>query len=120
MHKFEDEDTGEILNTDVACALFDANQCLCKQYEVRFEQVPDCMNIRQMTDAEIKWLPETCAYRLTFEGKPLLDWHPLNSGTSQSVIDAGISMHRRCVSELEVPENKWPEHIILPAGDISG
>jgi len=119
MHKFEDEDTGEILNTDVACALFDAESCQCKQYEVRFQQVPDCMNIRQMSDVEMRWLPETCAYRLTFEGKPLFDWHPLQSGHPESVIHAGISMQGRCVSEIDIPDNQWEEHIILPAGDIS-
>jgi len=118
MHKFEDEDTGEILNTDVACALFDMQQCKCKQYTTRFKEVPACMHIRKMSDAEMLWLPETCAYRLTFESKPLMDWHHLISGSPITVIDAGISMFGRCVSELDIPESELENHILIPEDDI--
>ncbi|OIP99024.1 MAG: hypothetical protein AUK35_08605 [Zetaproteobacteria bacterium CG2_30_46_52] len=113
MHKFEDEDTGEILLTNVACKLFDDSTCRCKQYSERFAQVPDCMDIRKMSDAEMLWLPDTCAYRLTFEGKPLPFWHPLQSGNEMSVHDAGISMLNICFSEDEVPEDERMQHIIL-------
>lgn len=114
MHKFEDEDTGEILNTDVACALFDSELCRCKQYDTRFEVVPSCLAIRKMSDEEMNWLPPTCAYRLKFEGKELFDWHPLNSGNIKSVWNAGVSMHGKCVSELGVSEESLVEHVIEP------
>ncbi|MDX8388792.1 MAG: YcgN family cysteine cluster protein [Ghiorsea sp.] len=114
MHKFEDEDTGEILNTDVACALFDSNLCKCKKYETRFKEVPACMHLREMSDDEMVWLPETCAYRLTFEGKDLPSWHPLISGVKDTVFESGISMQGRCVSELDVPESSLIEHVIEP------
>ena len=112
MHKFEDEDTGEILTTNVACKLFDSETCRCKQYETRFTEVPGCLNLRQMADDEMHWLPSTCAYRLTFEGKPLPEWHHLNSGSKESVHDAGISMKDICFSELEVSEEEMVDHII--------
>jgi uncharacterized cysteine cluster protein YcgN (CxxCxxCC family) len=112
MHKFEDEDTGEILRTNVACKLFEADTCRCTQYPQRFEMIPDCLDIRKLADDEIVWLPETCAYRLTFEGKPLPTWHPLNSGKTSSVGQAGHSMSGLSVSELDVAEEDRMDYIL--------
>ena len=112
MHKFEDEDTGEILRTNVACKLFEQKTCRCTQYEQRFEKVPDCLDIRKLSDDEMVWLPETCAYRLTFEGKPLPQWHPLNSGNPQSVNQAGHSMSGPSISELDVAEEDLVDYIL--------
>jgi hypothetical protein len=111
MHKFEDEDTGEMLSTDIACCLFDADECACSDYAQRLLKVSDCLNIRNFKTEHYRWLPETCAYRLRFEKKPLFAWHPLLSGDAESVHQAGISMRRRCVSENDVPENAWLDHI---------
>jgi len=115
MHKFEDEDTGEMLYTNVACRLFDPETCRCTGYAQRVEQVPECMQIRHFTSEQFSWLPASCAYRLRFEGKPLFDWHPLLSGDMASVHSAGISMLGRCVPECEVDEDDLPLHIIDPA-----
>lgn len=114
MHKFEDEDTGEILLTDVACRLFDASSCRCKNYAQRFAEVPDCMNIRSMSSEELMWLPPTCAYRLTYEGKPLPSWHPSNIGSGRLMHEAGVTMQNRCVSELDVDKDDLISHIIVP------
>lgn len=115
MHKFEDEDTGEILNTNVACKLFDANSCKCTQYAFRFQHVPNCLKIRDMGDDEMHWLPETCAYRLTFELKPLPSWHILVSKSKDSVHETGVSVRNACTSELDVEEEKWIEHVVNTA-----
>ena len=112
MHKFEDEDTGEILRTNVACRLFEASACRCTQYEQRFSQVSECLDIRKLTDTEMLWLPETCAYRLTFEGKPLPQWHPLNSGDARSVNKAGHSMSGLSISEVDVSEDEIVDYIL--------
>ncbi|MBN4060680.1 YcgN family cysteine cluster protein [bacterium AH-315-I20] len=112
MHKFEDEDTGEILRTNVACKLFEAKTCRCTQYTQRFDLVKDCLNIRHLSDDEMLWLPETCAYRLTFEGKPLPDWHPLNTKTPTSVNQAGHSMSGLSISELEIDEENIIDYVL--------
>jgi len=112
MHKFEDEDTGEILRTNVACKLFEANTCRCTKYPLRFEAVAACLDIRKLRDEEMVWLPETCAYRLTFEGKPLPTWHPLNTGEPTSVKQAGHSMSGLSVSELDVAEEELVDYIL--------
>lgn len=117
MHKFQDEDTGAMLYTNVACRLFDGDTCRCKDYANRVEQVPDCLRIRQFDPEEFGWLPATCAYRLRYEGKSLYDWHPLLSGSADTVHEAGISMQGACVSEQDVEEDELPLHIIDPAGE---
>ena len=57
-------------------------------------------------------MPETCAYRLVYEGRPLYDWHPLISGTPDSVHLAGVSMQSATVPEFEIPEDDWEDYII--------
>ena len=57
-------------------------------------------------------MPETCAYRLIYEGKPLFDWHPLISGDSDTVHKAGISVLGWTVPEFEIPEEDWEDYVI--------
>ncbi len=113
LNKLEDEDTGEVALTCVACRLLDDESCQCAQYPIRHQFVPECVVLTPKNIAEIAyWMPETCAYRLLFDGKPLYDWHSLNSGTAQTVHDAGISVQGWTVPEFEVPEDEWEDHII--------
>lgn len=113
LNKLEDEETGEVELTRVACRLFDDSTCRCAAYETRRTYVPECI---QLTYASIPdhlyWLPQTCAYRLLFEGRPLYDWHPLISGQAGSVHAAGVSIQGATVSEAAVPEDDWDDHII--------
>jgi len=112
--KFEDADSGEILYTDIRCKLFDDDHCRCLDYQHRAQSVPDCMNIRQMEDKHFAWLPETCAYRLLHEGKPLFDWHPLISGNAASVRQASISLRHHTVCGEDFCEADIVRHIIDP------
>jgi uncharacterized cysteine cluster protein YcgN (CxxCxxCC family) len=57
------------------------------------------------------WLPRTCAYRLIAEGKSLAWWHPLVSGTPDTVFAAGISMRGWTISETDVPDTELENHI---------
>ena len=49
----EDEDTGEIYLTDVACKLFDGKSCRCSNYAQRKEIVPDCVKLTPDTIADL-------------------------------------------------------------------
>ncbi|MEI4231963.1 YcgN family cysteine cluster protein [Roseovarius sp. D22-M7] len=113
LNKLEDEDTGEVALTRVACRLFDDTTCRCGQYETRHRFVPECISLKPHTiERHAYWLPSTCAYKLLHEGKPLYDWHPLISGTADSVHEAGVSMQHRTLPEFEIAEEDWEGHII--------
>ena len=72
LNKLEDEETGDVVLTRVACRLFNDATCLCSKYEIRKQFVPECITLRPKTiDQHMYWLPETCAYKLLHQGKPL-------------------------------------------------
>lgn len=113
LNKLEDEDTGQVALTRVACRLLDDQTCLCAHYENRHQFVPDCIVLKPAEIAQhMYWLPETCGYRLVYQGDPLADWHPLISGTPTSVHAAGISVQGRTVSEFDTPFEEWEDYII--------
>ena len=117
LNKLEDEDTGEVALTRVACRLLDDATCRCAHYETRHQFVPDCIVLTPQTLADhMYWLPGTCAYRLLWEGRPLAQWHPLVSGDAQSVHAAGVSVRDRTVSEFDTPFEDWEDHIIEEDG----
>ena len=61
----------------------------------------------------IKWLPSTCAYRLLRDGLPLPDWHPLRSGSPDSVHEAGASVRGRVGgTEKTVKLRDYVDHIV--------
>ncbi|WP_341989949.1 YcgN family cysteine cluster protein [Azorhizobium sp. AG788] len=93
--KLEDEDTGQVAYTDVACRLLDGQSCRCTDYPNRQEKVPDCVRLTPEAVHDLAWLPPTCAYRLLDEGKDLPWWHPLVSGDPATVTQAGISVAGR-------------------------
>jgi uncharacterized cysteine cluster protein YcgN (CxxCxxCC family) len=113
LNKLEDPDTGEVALTRLACRLFDDATCRCSQYEIRKSIVPECVQLTPRSMAKhAYWMPETCAYRLLHEGKPLPHWHPLLTGRAESVHEAGVSAQGWTVPEYEVPEDEWEDHII--------
>lgn len=100
LHKLEDEDTGEIHDTNVACRLLDVKTARCSDYRHRRALVPDCLRLTPKLAGELPWLPETCAYRLRARGKPLPEWHYLVCGDRDAVRKAGVSVIGRAVSEV--------------------
>jgi uncharacterized cysteine cluster protein YcgN (CxxCxxCC family) len=110
--KLEDEDTGIIYTTDVSCRLLDCSTCRCTDYANRHQLVDDCIKLDPDNVDELGWLPATCAYRLVWEGKPLEDWHPLVSGSSETLHEAGISVRGRVTNETEVEVDDLPDRIV--------
>jgi len=117
LNKLEDEDTAEVAFTRVACRLLDDNTCRCAHYEQRKVFVSECVVLTPQNIGESAyWMPQTCAYRLLHEGKPLPVWHPLISGDPQTVHDAGVSVQGITVSEFDVPEDDWEDYVIEEPG----
>lgn len=111
--KLEDEDTGAIAYTNVACRLFDSATCRCGNYALRTSLVPGCIVLTpQNLPENAYWLPFTCAYRRLHEGKGLAAWHPLVSGDPGSVHAAGVSVLGSTVPEYEVAEEDLEDHIL--------
>jgi uncharacterized protein len=117
--KLEDEDTGKILFTDVTCTLLNDQTCKCNNYAKRQQKVPECVQLTPDVVRSLSWLPKTCAYRLVSKGKDLEPWHPLVSGSQDTVHEAGISVRGRTsgseddmtieeqVSRIVTWPNKW-------------
>ena len=111
--KLEDEDSGDIAYTNVACRLFDESSCTCGNYPLRKQLVAGCVVLTpENIERNAYWMPETCAYRLVFEGKPLFDWHPLISKDPASVHAADISMRGKVLAEYEVDEDDLEDYVI--------
>ena len=101
LHKLEDDQTGELHATNVACRLLDGSSCRCSNYKLRRVFVPDCVRLDSANLGKIAWLPSTCAYRLRAEDKPLEEWHYLISGDRETVHEAGMSVRGWTISEDE-------------------
>lgn len=115
MLKVEDEDTGSVYLTRLACRLLDIGSCRCCDYDNRQSRVRDCVVIDADNLAEFSWLPATCAYRLLAEGRELRWWHPLVSGDAETVHLAGISGRGWARSEKGVRRSAIARYIISEA-----
>ena len=98
----EEEETGAVYETDLHCRLYDPTKRRCGDYAHRHVRVPDCVTLSPKTVPQLPWMPDTCAYRLIAEGKPLFDWHPLVSGDPDGPAKAGVAVRpRTTVSEAD-------------------
>ena len=109
-HNLEDEETGELYPTNVACRLLDRRSGRCTDYAHRKARVADCVKIDRRKLASLDWLPETCAYRLRAAGKPLPEWHYLISGSRETVHEAGQSTRGWTVNEDDAGDLEW--HVV--------
>jgi uncharacterized protein len=97
--KLQDEDTDEIHLTRLSCRLLDVGSCRCSDYANRHREVPDCIAIDPAKVRSLSWLPSSCGYRRIEEGRGLAWWHPLVSGSKETVHEAGISVRSWALSE---------------------
>ncbi|MFV0624180.1 YcgN family cysteine cluster protein [Sphingomonas sp. ac-8] len=99
IHKLEDEDTGELIATNVACRLLDRRSGQCSDYRHRHAYVAECVRLTARSVPDIEWLPSTCAYRLRANDEPLPGWHYLVCGDREAVHAAGESTRGWTISE---------------------
>ena len=99
LHKLEDEESGEVIETNVACKLLDHGTARCTDYKHRKAFVPDCLRLTPKLVAQVRWLPETCAYKRRAEDRPLPSWHHLLTGSQDAMIRAGVSVIGRVIAE---------------------
>ena len=109
--RFQDDETEEVYDTDVACRLLDLGTCRCSDYEHRKAFVPECVDLRTELGRALRWLPKTCAYRRLALGKDLAPWHPLVSGDAHTVHYVGVSIRGKAVSERDVPPDELEDHV---------
>ena len=110
MHKLEDEDSGELYPTNVACKLLDRRHGRCTDYAHRKQRVADCVVLKKDKLGAMDWLPDTCAYKLRAAGEPLPDWHYLVSGSRDTVHEAGQTTRGWTVSEVDAGDLEW--HVV--------
>jgi uncharacterized protein len=107
LHKLEDEETGKLYPTNVACRLLNRRDSVCGDYRNRRRFVPDCVRLDVTKLQQLEWLPSTCAYRLLADGKPLPEWHYLISGSRETVHQAGMSTRGWTISEDDAGELEY-------------
>ena len=110
--KLEDDDSGRVYYTDIVCQLLDQEKCRCGDYQNRCTRVPDCVQLTPGNLRQLHWMPYDCAYRRLYEGRELAWWHPLVSGSRDSVHLAGVSVAGKVISETEVDAEDIESHII--------
>jgi len=104
---------GKLWYTRVVCRYLDQQKCQCTAYNNRQVLVPDCLVLDMSVLQEaLHWIPDTCAYKLRYQNKPLPTWHPLLTGSRQAMQEAGINVTGRVISEEYVHEDGLEEHII--------
>lgn len=112
LNKITTDDPDEFLYTRIACRLLDTDSCRCSNYENRFQHVKACEQLTPQTVKDLKWLPNTCAYRLVAQRQPLPAWHHLVCGDKNAIHAADESVRGGIISEEFVHEDGWDEHII--------
>lgn len=116
LHKLEDEDTGEILYTNVVCKLLDTRACVCTDYPNRHVRNPECLELTPRLVRRLHWMPDTCAYRLVAKGEDLPDWHHLVCGDREEVHRRGISVRGKVISEADVDMDQIEDYIVGQEG----
>jgi uncharacterized protein len=109
--KLEDQDTGRIELIPISCQFLHPVTCRCMIYHDRLRANPECVELTLGKVKQLAWLPHSCAYRRLTEGRELELWHPLVSGDSDTVHQAGISVRDRIVPGQYIHLKDWGHHL---------
>lgn len=97
------EENGRMFFSNQMCDGFDMKTGRCSRYKKRL--CDECAKVDlRLLQTMPELLPETCAYRLLFDGKELPEYHPLVSGDRNSVHKAGKSVLSMPVVSCRVRE----------------
>ena len=111
--QLQDEDTEQLVFTNVACDLLNDNTCMCTDYENRSERVPSCVTMDAgNVEHAAEFAPPTCAYRLLIQGQPLPEWHHLVSGDRQTVHKSEKSVQGRVVFQKDIDEEAFEDYVV--------
>jgi uncharacterized protein len=107
------DDTAQVYALDLGCVLQDPATGGCADYANRKLAVPTCIQLTPTNVGTLDVLPPTCGYVRVHRGEHLEWWHPLVSGTLESVRAAGMSAAGRFVKPrfagaIEYHTVDWP------------
>jgi uncharacterized cysteine cluster protein YcgN (CxxCxxCC family) len=105
--KLEDEDSGALYYTNVACRYLDTRTCRCGDYANRARVQPRCMVLGPDRLDVLELMPWTCAYRLVHEEREI--------GQNAKA----LSVAGRVVSEAYIHEDQLEDHVITWVGNTA-
>lgn len=91
LHQSQDEDSGDIRFTQIACEPYDFKRGCSVRYP---ESAQVLLVLRPEQVRASHALPATCAYRLLAAGETLPAWHPLLIDNPSRVCGTGIAITR--------------------------
>ena len=113
LQQLQDEQTEQLVFTDVVCDLLDKGSCKCTDYMNRSNRVPTCMTMTKENVEECaEFAPTSCAYRLLLIGEDLPEWHHLNTGDSQSIHDRDKSVRGRVRHQKDIDLEKIEDFVV--------
>lgn len=111
--QLQDEDTNQLVFTNVACDLLDDQTCRCTDYANRSTRVPECMTLNPANvHTAAEFAPPSCAYRLLAVGENLPEWHPLVTQRAESTAQAGHSVQNRVEFARNVDPDSLEDYVV--------
>ena len=109
--KLEDVDTSKIYYTKVSCKLLCTKTAKCKNYVNRKNFVKDCVVLSYNNMESLNWMPETCSYKLIYQGKDLPEWHHLIHGNFEKMLKEKKCVRDRVINEKKIRKKDLQDYI---------
>lgn len=113
LQQLQDEETEQLVFTDVACDLLDDQTCRCTDYQNRSIRVPSCMTMDKDNVVECaEFAPPSCAYRLLLQGEELPEWHHLQSGNPDTIHKTNKSVMGRVRFQSDIDSEGIEQYVV--------